>query len=177
MLLNKLFDTIVGVTYEAQKYISALLLIEKYKSIYQQTPFMEICEVSITQNLLISICKIFDNHKASGKASDNINACFQTLKKELNSYPDLQRVIDSLCEEYEQTIPRKVRNKVLAHLDLNAMQNGLPFAPRLSSLEQLVNHTCDTLTLISHYIYPGDVIFPDTKRLVSQIESYFPFNI
>ena len=174
-----LLTALATFTYEVQKHAATLSLIQKYASQYRldgtPSPFMEICEQAVEQQLLSLLSKVFDKEETCGK----INCSFRTLQKEGREKNLSQATIcaiDDLYADYEQIISRDVRNKKLAHIDWEMLYNSKLATVDYSDLLQFIKKTCATINAISKEALFADIVMPNISEIEKAIESEFPFN-
>ena len=79
--------------------------------------------------------------------------------------------IDELYEIYEKTLSVHVRNKKIAHFDLETLQSGEITEIEFDQLKSLLTASCKALSTLSEEIFWSDVSFPSIERLISDMEN------
>ena len=106
--------------------------------------FLQIAEESISRQLTMNIAKLFDNASTCGKA----NCSIQQLRELCISYGDEfakgneDRTIikiDEVVHLFEVIISKEVRNKKLAHFDLNELFAFKQVQIEFEDIQKLVN--------------------------------------
>ena len=106
--------------------------------------FLQIAEESISRQLTMNIAKVFDNASTCGK----INCSIQQLRELCISYEDEfsngneDRTIikiDEVLHLFEVIISKEVRNKKLAHFDLNELFSFKQIQIEFEDIQKLVN--------------------------------------
>ena len=173
------FEALTGFVYELQKYCAALEVIQKTKANKAPDKTMpavvEISEQAIEQQMLSVLSKVFDKEAFK----DIANCSFKKLQaqcRELKVNETVLNGIDELYEIYEKTLSVHVRNKKIAHFDLETLQSGEITEIEFDQLKSLLTASCKTLSTLSEEIFWSDVSFPSIERLISdmenQLESY-----
>lgn len=162
--------------YEAQKNVAALKVFQRRMEEKQESlpAILEISMKAIEQQTLSIISKLFDSEKTCGYT----NCSIETLRKlcsEQNVSRDILEKMDKLVEKYQSTISKETRNKRLAHMDYESMIEGITYYIDFESLGDLIESLCDFISAVSREVMMGEITFPKTTNLVSQLEKGFPF--
>ena len=167
----ELISALTVLVYEAQKDAAALIVMQKRRARKQEplSDFLEICEIALEQQTLSIVSKLFDSDSTHG----HTNCSIQTLKKqcaELNVNKHILEAIDRLIEEYQSVVSKDVRNKRLAHLDYDSLQEGVAYNIDFESLLNLIDGLCELLSVVSSEVLIGEIVFPKTNDLVTELE-------
>ena len=153
---------IVSLFQFAQKYAAALRAYgEVYGDNEQGNAFINLAQEVIWRQLLSEISKIYDKESTCG--SDN---CSMKLLYHLccnnRHFPDgesdvLLKQIDRLYERYESLLSKRIRNKKLAHYDLEAVfALESPYVP-FDDIERFIVDTGSILSKIGVRLLGGEL--------------------
>ena len=168
------FEALTGFIYELQKYCATLEVIQKTKAkqTHEKTipAVVEISERAIEQQILSVLSKIFDKEAFGNMA----NCSFKKLQAQCKDFEVSEVIlgeIDELYNKYEETLSVHVRNKKIAHFDLETLQSGEITEIEFEQLKSLLTASCKALSTLSEEIFWSDVSFPSIERLVSDMEN------
>ena len=153
---------IVSLFQFTQKYAAALRAYgEVYGDKEQGNAFIDLAQEVIWRQLLSEISKIYDKESTCG--SDN---CSMKLLYHLccnnRHFPDgesdvLLKQIDRLYERYESLLSKRIRNKKLAHYDLEAVfALESPYVP-FDDIERFIVDTGSILSKIGVRLLGGEL--------------------
>ena len=162
--------------YEAQKNAAALIVFQRRME-ENQKPLPEILKKSmkaIEQQTLSTISKIFDPEKTCGHTNCSIKT-LRNLCSEQNVSTSILEQMDKLVEKYQSVISKETRDKRLAHMDYESMQEETVYTIEFEPLLGLIEDLCELVSAVSREVMTGEITFPKMTKLVSQLENGFSF--
>jgi len=147
-----------------REYIAALKVLNEYCEDLQNN-LLSTSKDAVEQQLLLDIAKIFD--PAQYRKSENCSIhllkelCLKDAKRFPNGEQDQLIVkIDELCLEYDKVISRNLRNKKIAHHDLESMFNDTFPQVSFNDLVVLIENYSAILSKIGERLLGGELNFP-----------------
>lgn len=156
-----------------QEYIAALIVVNKNVKAnnLDETELWNIVKEALFLQILMNLSKIFDNEKTCGNENCSLRLLQSSLKNDDAKYVELMEQIDAIYRDYEQVVPRSIRNKKLAHFDLNEIVNGEPTTIDLDDVKSIVLSLCSLITIISEQMLGfAEINFPPIDLLVEHME-------
>ncbi|MEN6471473.1 MAG: hypothetical protein ABFC62_08400 [Clostridiaceae bacterium] len=158
--------------HEMGKYLAAVKAVGEIqqgigKKILIENEYLVLAEEAIWRQLVLNITKFFDTEK-TGKYYNCSLKMLKTLcleEKNLNKFPKGQddpliRAIDTMYDKYNSTITLYVRNKKVAHHDLNDLFSpSIPYI-LFSDIEELVNESTDLVYKIGIKLWGIPLEYP-----------------
>lgn len=162
----------VGITTfltQIRKYIAAIKILESNPE-YKNNPLLEISLDAISAQLLLDVAKIFDRAHYGHDDNCSINLLKQLCiddkgKFSLGEEDPLVLLANTLCNEYKRIISKKLRDKKIAHYDLNEVFTGSYQAVDYNDLKKLIE-TCSILIInIGKRLLGVEMHFPEFSEL------------
>ena len=147
-----------------REYIAALKVLNEYCEDLQNN-LLSTSKDAVEQQLLLDIAKIFDpaQYRKSENCSSHLSKalCLKDAKRFPNGEQDQLIVkIDELCLEYDKVISRNLRNKKIAHHDLESMFNDTFPQVSFNDLVVLIENYSAILSKIGERLLGGELNFP-----------------
>jgi len=148
----------------AQKYAAAL---KAYGNVYKgdgaQNAYIDVAQEALWRQLMSELSKIYDRESTCGSDNCSIRqlrqCCLNHATAMHGKSSELTAQLDALCERYESLFSRELRNKKLAHYDLEAVFSQEPPPIPFDDVEQFINETAHTLQQIGDCLLGGEVNF------------------
>ncbi|QUO37856.1 hypothetical protein KFE19_16140 [Dysosmobacter sp. Marseille-Q4140] len=157
---DKVFRVWVGIlvlTDEIWKYVA---ITKAYKRITAENScasksadFLDVAFQAIWDQLLLDISKIFDRARTCGNENCSIDLLKELIQESV-SFSEAEKEIinqeaDRLCENFDKIISRDMRNKQIAHYDLESLLNNAEKEIPSEELEAFVVSVAGFLSNIS----------------------------
>ncbi len=81
-----------------------------------------------------------------------------------------------MYESYEKVMPAEVRNKKLAHIDLDVLTENKCYEVSFEEEKDLAEKMCDILKLVSKKELGEELIFFSIEELVDRLEKGLPID-
>lgn len=181
---DKAFRVWVGIielTNEIWKYVAITKAYEHISSEKCHNPkkgdFFDVAFQAIWDQLLLDISKMFDRARTCGNENCSINL----LKELVQKSPDFSntekswivRNADYLCEIYNTIITRELRNKQIAHYDLEILVNNTKKKIQSEQLKLFVVDVAKFLSIISTRFLNerGSIYFRSLEETIEEYET------
>lgn len=158
--------------HEISEYLSAVKAVGEIqkdigKEEWTENIYLVLAEDAIWRQLISSITKVFDNDKTGKYYNCSLKLlkelCLEEKKQRIfpkGKDDSLMRAIDSLYDKYNSIVSLHVRNKKVAHHDLNSLfSSSVPYI-LFSDVEDLVNETIDLISKIGERLWVVPLEFP-----------------
>ena len=173
---------IVSLFQFAQKYAAALRAYgEVYGDNEQGNAFIDLAQEAIWRQLLSEISKIYDKESTCG--SDNCSmkqlyhVCCNHPRFPDRENDELLKQIDRLYERYESLLSKTLRDKKLAHYDLEAVfALESPYVP-FDDIERFIVDTGSILSKIGVRLLGGELTFQYQEFVKEYKEDLLSLNI
>lgn len=171
LVLNKpqaVWLAIANLSTNIMKQTGALIACNECCNI-EENEFIKIAYDAISRQLLMDIAKFFDRATTCG----NENCSIPMLRELCLSYKDvftgseidsLIKEIDQLVLKFEDTISKQVRNKKLAHFDLEELFSFNDVQISFTSVESLVVKLGEVISKIGIHLLLIKVEFPSIEE-------------
>lgn len=115
--------------------------------------FLDLSAETMQRQLVLELTRIFDKDMSCGNKNCSLMmlkaSCISNQKYFPNGEKDEYVLkIDKLCKTFKTIIPKEIRNKQIAHLDLQTLYSGKPSFVIFSDLYELVEETQSVLESI-----------------------------
>ena len=145
----------------AQSYTAAL---RAYAEIYRDkeaNAYIDISQEAIWRQLLSEISKIYDKEATCGEDNCSLKrlyfSCLHHRRFPNKENDTTLKQIDALYARYTSLLPLELRNKKIAHYDLDAMFTHDQVAIPLDDVEQFINDTADVLLQIGSCLFGAEL--------------------
>lgn len=186
-IFNKTFDVLNGIIVflsQIQKYNAALDAIDEIR-LNECIPidsnrFMKIAIEALEQQCIAEVSKLTDSAHFLGKDNCSIRLLKELcLDDEMKSYfpegenDSLIQALDECQNRLNNTVPKYIRNKQIAHHDFEQIVNGKIQEVSFNSIIVNVNATIDVISEISRRITIADFswAFFDYEQLKAKYKS------
>lgn len=154
---------------QIRKYIAAIKSLESNPEC-KNNPFLKISQEAITSQLLLDTAKVFDPAQYRGDENCSINLLKKLCLEDEQKFPlgekdPLVAVIDALCARYNIVITKKLRNKKIAHYDLNEVFTGSCQAVDYNDLKELIEACSVLIVNIGKQLLGMEMRFPEFSEL------------
>lgn len=180
---DKAFRVWVGIlelTSEIWKYVA---ITKAYKRITAENScdsksadFLDVAFQAIWDQLLLDISKVFDRARTCGNENCSIDL-LKELIQESTSFSEAEKEIinkeaDRLCESFDKIISRDMRNKQIAHYDLESLLNTTEKEIPSEELEAFAVCVADFLSKISTRFLNerGSIRFDPLEDIIKRYE-------
>ena len=173
---------IVSLFQFTQKYAAALRACgEVYGDNEQGNAFIDLAQEAIWRQLLSEISKIYDKESTCG--SDNCSmkqlhhVCCNHPRFPDRENDELLKQIDDLYESYKSLLSKTLRDKKLAHYDLEAVfALESPYVP-FDGIERFIVDTGSILSKIGVRLLGGELTFQYQELVKAYKEDLLSLNI
>lgn len=160
---------IVAFLTRIREYAAALKVLNEFCENLQNS-LLNTSKDAIEQQLLMDIAKIFDPAQYRKSENCSIHLLKNLCLKDSKHFPDgeqdrLLLKIDELCLEYDKVISKNLRNKKIAHHDLESMFNDSFSQVNFEDLVVLIENYSTILSEIGERLLGGELNFPTISSL------------
>ena len=155
------WTAIVSLFHFAQNYTAAL---RAYAEVYRDketNAYIDISQEAIWRQLLSEISKIYDKEATCGEDNCSLRRLYFSCLHH-RRFPNAEndttlKQIDELYARYASLLPLKLRNKKIAHYDLEDMFTYNQVSISLDDVEQFINDTADILSQIGGRLFGAEL--------------------
>lgn len=155
------WTAIVSLFHFAQNYTAAL---RAYAEVYRDketNAYIDISQEAIWRQLLSEISKIYDKEATCGKNNCSLRQLYFSCLHH-KGFPNdkndaILKQVDALYARYKSLFPLELRNKKIAHYDLEAMFAHEQAEIPLDDVELFINDTADILSQIGGRLFGAEL--------------------
>lgn len=152
-----------------REYIAVLKVLNEYCEDLENI-LLSTSRAAIEQQLLLDIAKIFDPAQYRKSENCSIHLLKELCLKDSKHFPNREQdqlivKIDELCLEYDKVISKNLRNKKIAHHDLESMFNDTFPQVSFKDLVALIENYSAILSKIGERILGGELSLPTIPSL------------
>lgn len=156
--------------------VAATFIIEQgnvEKNVFLET-FLDV----LSQQILSELAKLFDRAHYGSEDNCSVLQLKELCVENKIVFPDgendevIQQCVE-ICERYKQVVPKEVRNKQIAHIDLATLYNEKPVKISFSDLKDVVEDLAHLITQIGERLYLGELNFPPVSLIEAQYQAAF----
>lgn len=146
---------------------------DKITFVKLENKFLITTVISLKIQLITELSKFFDKEKTCGKANCSLKKFKDALQSDSRYSSNSQTAeyiqkIDELCERFEKVVSVDVRNKILAHNDLEQLfLNNVPTV-NFTEVYKLVKETKNLIENVCSVLIGGKLEMIDFEKIEKQ---------